>query len=164
VLKHKWRHGGFARRFTQSRPVRIKRDDREEDASVDFSLSLEDLSVVAVECDANTATDYIRLGGPATATPLRLRLQDGTVLGPDQVDLGGLTAVNWTVFTDSKLNPQLSADAQMRQWQETAYRDGYRHLARPFGYFPEGVIDIDYVRVEGAIKHVFFLGSFSIAF
>lgn len=159
VLKNKWRLGGFARSLTQTQPVRIKRGDREEDATVDLSLSLDDLSVAAVECDANTATDYVRVGGPATGTPLILRLQDGTVMRPDQVDLGGPAALNWTVFTDPTLNPLLSSDAQMRQWQERAHMDGYRHLARPFAYFPEGGIDVDYARVEGVITHIFFLGS-----
>jgi hypothetical protein len=164
VLENKWRHGGFYRRLSSDQAVRIKRNGHEEDASVHFDLSLDDLDAVAIETDANTATDFLRLGGSATATPRYLRLADGSVHGPDEVDLGAATNRGWTVFTGPSLTAHPGADWQLRLFQARASEDAYRHLSRPFAAFPDTGVDLDYIRLEGVEKHLFFLGNCREAF
>lgn len=159
LLKSKWRLGGFYRQLNGDIGVRIKRDDREEDATVHFDFSLDGLTVASFETDANTRTDYLRLGGPATATPRFLRLQDGSVYGPDKVKLGEPVSEDWNVHTSPALEEALSSDWQLRTFQLQASHDAYRHLGRPFAHFPDHGVDVDYIRLEAVEKFIFCLGE-----
>jgi hypothetical protein len=159
VLKNKWRLGGFSRRLHAEVGVRIKRGDREEDASVYVDVRLDGLDTGLLETDANRRTDFLRISGPATATPRFLRLQDGSVHGPDEVDLGEPVAQRWTVSTTPALDESPTSEWQMRVFQMEASRDAYRHLARPFANFPELGNDVTYTRVEGVEKFIYCLGN-----
>jgi len=159
VLKNKWRLGGFYRHLNTDIGVRIKHGDREEDASVHFDVSLDGLDVAVLETDANTRADRLRIGGPATATARFLRLQDGSVYGPDKVDLGEPTTQVWTVNTTPALDETQSSEWQLRLFQMEASHDAYRHLGRPFANFPDQGVDVDYTRVEGVEKFIFCLGN-----
>jgi hypothetical protein len=164
VLRHKWHLGGFYRQLSSTRDVRIERDGDEEDAGIHFDLALDGLEVVSLETDANTRTDFLRLGGPATATPRYLQLADGSQHSPDETGLGGPSSQSWTVFTSPTLDPQPSGNWQEERFQQHASTDAYRHLARPFAAFPEEGVDVGYTRLEGVEKHMFCLGDCEEAF
>lgn len=158
ICKHKWRLGGFDRRITIERPIKITRDGREEDAYLHGILQFNSLDYVTIETDSNTRTDYIRLGGMSEGIPQYIRLRDGTIVGPDQVDFGNPQTTPWSLFTTLSVTPVWSPDPEVREIQLRAHLDAYRHLARPFARFPDWMYVV-YTRVEGVTKFIFVLGE-----
>jgi hypothetical protein len=160
LLKYRFRLNGLPRELAFDQPVRITRDGQEEDARVFGVIRLLTLDSVSVETDSNLRTDLIVLGGTGTIVPQFLRLNDGTNVGPDQVDLGGDQDSPWRVATGIAVNASLSGDPQTRAFQTRVRQDGYRHLGRPFAN--EAISSrstVLYARTEGVTKQLFFLGA-----
>ncbi len=168
VFKHKFRLGGFYRHITAEVPVKVTRKGKTEDATENVVLELTNLDIVSIELDANSAIDYIRLGGypgSAVLTPQSVRLGDGTIVGPDKVDLGPPLKLPWTVFTRAETVEALSSDQQIKSFQLSAHKDAYQHIAKPFARFPEDdSLQVMYTRTEGVIKMVYFLGNIGSVF
>jgi hypothetical protein len=159
VFHHKWAHGAFARFFWVQNEIAVKRDGNDETATARGTMSLDSLDAVAIETEANSARDYVRIGGSATMTTNDLVLQDGRVLGPDKVDLGAPMATPWTVYTDFSITPLYSSDPQMRTFQIRAHNEAYRYIARPFATpSVETLASVSYARTEGIPRRVYFLG------
>jgi hypothetical protein len=160
VMHHKWNRGGFHRTLPATQEIRINRNGAEQDATVLGSLHLNSLDVINAEMDSNSRSDYVRLGGAATLEPLGLRLSDGTELGTDQVDLGPIQDASWSTFTQPQIDPPAVPDLDLRQFQQRAHVDGYRHLARPFARCPADpwAASIGYTRLEGVSGHLLSCG------
>jgi hypothetical protein len=163
VFKHKWRLGGFDRQLRIDRTIKVERDGNVEDATLEGVLRLDSLDYVSIDTDADTRSDYIHVGGSATGIPQRIRLGDGTIVGPDQVDFGAPQGAPWGVFTALSVKLDLSSDPEIAQFQLRAHLDAYRHVARPFARFPR-TLKIWYTRTEGVTKHIFVLGDLPRAF
>jgi len=158
IFMHKWAQGAFYRTFPAQNTVQVKRNDHQEDATIFGTLHLDSLDWVSIECEANTGTDYVRIGGSATATATSIQLQDGTILGPNDVDMGPPNQNPWSVYTNFDINPSLSSDPEMRAFQIQAHYEAYQYCARPFAN--SDATEVMYARTEGVLKRVFFLGTF----
>ncbi len=166
VFKHKWNQGGFYRQFAIQNQVVIKRNGDQQNATLNGTLVLDSLDFVRIETEANTGTDYVRIGGSATITPTSLQLEDGTIVGPDKANLGDPQSAPWSVYTNFGIDPPLSSDAQLRAFQIQAHDDAYQFIARPFAASPAdtAAVQIDYARTEGVPQRVFFLGMLPTVF
>lgn len=165
VVRHKWNEGGFDRSIGLANNVslKVKRDGRDstEDATVYGRLLLNTLDVVALVPHADLRTDLLALGGQARAVPDRVVLVDGTVLTPDNADLGPSQDTDWAVNVAASVSAPWEPDPELRDFAIQAHRDGIRHLARPFSRFPTGfgLPDVQYTRTEAVQKRMFFLGQ-----
>jgi hypothetical protein len=170
IVRHKWNEGGFDRSIGLANNVSLKvqRDGRDstEDAMVFGRLLLNTLDVVALVPHADLRTDVLSLGGQAQAAPDRVVLIDGTVLTPDNADLGPVQDANWAVDIAASISMSWEPDPELRDFQAQAHRDGIRHLARPFSRFPTGFgfPDVQYTRTEAVQKRMFFLGQLPVVF
>jgi hypothetical protein len=164
VVRHKWNEGGFDRSVGLANNVslKVKRDGRDstEDAMVFGRLLLNTLDAVELVPHPDLRTDVLSLGGQAQAVPDRVVLVDGTVLTPDNADLGPVQNTNWAVDISAAISVPSDPDPELRDFQMQAHRDGIRHLARPFSRFPTafGFPEVQYTRTEAVQKRVFFLG------
>ncbi|MCB2376963.1 hypothetical protein LGH70_05185 [Hymenobacter sp. BT635] len=166
VIRHKWNQGGFDRSVGVARKVslRVKRDgrDRDEDAWVYGRLLLDSLDEVALQPHADLRGDLLLLSGQARGVADRVVLTtDGTVLTPENADLGPPEAATWAVNLAASLTLPWEPDAELRDFRQRAHTDGLRHLARPFARFPFTYLmpDVEYVRTEAVLKRMFFLGQ-----
>jgi hypothetical protein len=165
VIHHKWNKGGFDRSMGVATNVslKVKRDGRDstEDAMVFGRLLLNTLDVVALVPHPDLRTDVLSFAGRAQAVPDRVVLVDGTVLTPNNADLGPVQDTNWGVDMKASISAPWNPDPELRDFIAQAHRDGIRHLARPFSRFPTGFgfPDIQYVRTEAIQKRMFFLGQ-----
>jgi hypothetical protein len=165
IVRHKWNEGGFDRSIGLANNVSLKvqRNGRDstEDAMVYGRLLLNTLDVVTLVPHADLRTDLLALGGQAQAVPDRVVLADGTVLTPDNADLGPTQDTVWAVNVEASVSTPWEPDPELRDFQAQAHRDGIRHLARPFSRFPTGfgLPEIQYTRTEAVQKRVFFLGQ-----
>jgi hypothetical protein len=163
LIRNKWRHGGFDRSLRLSRTIRVNRGGNEEDATLRGRMILDSLTFVTVALDADSRADYVRLGGYGRGIPDDILLQDGTVVGPDQVDFGDPTNTPWSLYTLPSVLPQWSSDPEIREFQSRAYWDAYRFMARPFLRNPQSAV-VRYTRLEGTTQLFFGLGDIPSAF
>jgi hypothetical protein len=166
VMRHKWSQGGFDRSLAIDREVsiRVKRDgkERDEDAIVYGRLLMDSLDVVALEPHADLRGDLLYFSGQARGVADRVvLLTDGTVLTPENADLGPQEAASWAVNVVPSLTVPWEPDPELREFQSRAHTDGIRHLSRPFARFPElsNSPAVGYARTEAILKRVFFLGQ-----
>ena len=170
IVRHKWNEGGFDRSIGLANTVslKVRRDghDSTEDATVFGRLLLNTLDVVALVPHADLRTDVLSLGGQAQAIADNVVLVDGTVLTPDNADLGPVQDANWAVDIAATIAVPWNPDPELRDFQAQAHRDGVRHLARPFSRFPTGFgfPEVQYARTEAVQKRVFFLGQLPTVF
>jgi hypothetical protein len=172
VFQHRWKNGGFYRRFQFEVPVVVMRNDgTSEDAILSGVQWLDTLDEVTIETNSNTRTDGVRLAGVSNVTAQYVRLGDGNVVGAEQVDIGDLQDKPWGVFTTIKIQPEYSDNAQLREFQWRAQKGVYQHIAKPFARFqsPNDIqqyglsrepIPPAYIRTEGVTKQIFVLGNF----
>jgi hypothetical protein len=160
LFHHQWNRGGFGRTLSLSQTTKVVRSGRKEDAQLVGTLRLDSLSIVSIEADSNTRTDYIKIGGAAEAIPEFIVLNDGTRLGPDQVKFGDPKQATWSLLTSIDIHPQLSADPQVRDFEMRAYLDAFRHIGRPFAWYPDlTAIRMIYTRIDAVTKQVYLLGN-----
>lgn len=170
IIRHKWNGGGFDRsiRLSNNVSLKVKRNGRDstEDATVFGRLLLNTLDVVALVPHPDLRTDVLSLGGQAQAVPDRVLLVDGTVLTPDNADLGPVQDTNWGVDIATTISAPWNPDPELRDFTAQAHRDGIRHLARPFSRFSTGFgfPNVQYARTEAVQKRIFFLGQLPVTF
>ena len=167
VLKHKWRLNGFARSFPLKRSIVIHRDGQPEDATLEGTLTLDTLEFVRVECDSSTRTDFIGIGGLATSRAQQIRLADGKVLGPTDLNTEKIKVETdfmfpWGLVTGLGIQPSPAQDPAIEAIQQQAHLDGYQHLTRPFAHPTAGGggIQIEYTLVAGVTHHILIVGRF----
>jgi hypothetical protein len=165
VLRFKWRLGGFVRSLPLAQTIQVQRGDTVEDATLRGQLSVDGLDQVSIETDSNTRTDYVRLGGPATARASDVLLRDGTVLSPAEVTGAAPKPTRWTVFTGLDTAPSYVSDPLLREFARRAREDAVIHLTRPFTH-PSAVPEItsSHAAVAGVTRHVIALGLIHDAF
>lgn len=167
VLHHKWNQGGFDRSLAISNKVsvRVKRNgnERDEDAMVFGRLQLKSLQAVALKPHPDLRTDVLVLDGEAEVITDSLELlADGTMLSPNDVDLGPPADTFWGVNLRPDLNVPLESDPELREFQSRAHADGLQHLSKPFANFPldtPNAPKVQYSRTEAVLKRVFYLGQ-----
>jgi hypothetical protein len=170
ILKNKWNMGGFDRQLPINAPVAVEMSDGSTDnATLYCILNLNTLDSETIETNSDTRTDYIRLQGMASLVPQYLTLSDGTILGPNDVDLGTPQENPWAALTSIVIDGNLSDNAELREFQIRASEDGYTHLIRPFALHPKNLsegelIRIDYLRLEAVSKLLFALGHFLVTY
>ena len=166
VFKFKWRIGGFDRSFRLKRRIEISRDGNLEDADLKGRLDLQSLATVVFATDSDTRQDFIQIGGQARSVPTEIVTSDGIVLGPGDVDFGSPQATPWSMATRPAVGPDLSSDPEVREFQERAHIDAYRHIARPFATFTTrpGSVTPQYTRLEVVTRYIFFLGQIPMVF
>jgi hypothetical protein len=159
VLRFKWRLGGFVRSLPLAQTIQVQRDGEVEDATLRGELSLEGLDEVSIETDSNTRTDYVRIGGPATARATDVLLRDGSVLAPAEVTGAAPKATRWTVFTGLDATAPQVSDPLLREFARRAREDAVVHLTRPFTH-PSAApaITSSYAAVAGVTRHIMALG------
>ncbi len=162
LFRYKWRIGGFMRRFTITTPIVVERDGREEEASLEGNIDLENLDGADIYLNPDTEEDCLRLQGNGTVTPSRIVLRDGTVItGADieDVNFGSPEGFRWSLLTSYReARPEETFTAELLAFLESARRDGYRYLSRPFAQGRANA-PITYHHIDGVASKVFFLGD-----
>jgi hypothetical protein len=168
VFRYKWRNGGFLRRLQLEKNITIKRNGHDENATMVGTLTLQSLDVIAVEVNSNTRRDDIRLAGRADAKADRIILNDGSVVDQHTpnagLDFGNIQHTQWSISTQQQLVYQPSSTLTIRQFEQRARMDAYRHLARPFAHYDDYQTRLVYTRTEGVSKQVFYLGDIPFLF
>ena len=148
--------------------IKIKRNGHEENATLNGTLTLRTLDVIAVEVNSNTRRDDIRLGGQADSKANYIVLSDGSVVdqnnAPEGLDFGNIQHTQWSISTLPQLTYNPSSTPTIAQFEQRARQDAYRHLARPFAHYVDLQTIIVYTRTEGVSKQVFYIGEIPTVF
>ncbi len=165
VFRHKWNLGGFDRALgiisrVQGQVVRDG-EQQTEDVEVYGVLDLLSMDTVSIETDSNTRMDDIFLVGQArlTATSVKLLFDDQTATA-EEAGLNTPWDLGWGVKCQLTVQGPLDPNAEVREFQIKATRDGGRHITCPFAFFldNDSRVSPTYTRVYGIAKCILALG------
>jgi len=166
ILKYRWRLGGFRRSLSLSQSFQgMDSNKNPVNGTLYGYLSLNSLDIVSIECDSNSRTDYIRIGGSSTAYATSITLDDGSDVDPKNIELGDPAYTPWNLFTSVELDQEFSPDNEIKLFQIQAHDDAYQFLGKPFANFPVAAPPtLIYTRTEGISKQVLFIGNIATIF
>lgn len=157
MFKHKWAlPGKFERTLPLSAPLTVTVNNQAMDVTLEGTLQLNTLDVVSIEPDANTRTDVLSLQGTSTVTAKDVVTQDGTHIGPDQVDFGPPQDFPWSFRSTLKINVPFDSRPGLRAFETKAYNDAFNFIARPFPDLADpSPVSPYYVRVDAVAHRIY---------
>jgi hypothetical protein len=157
LFKHKWGlPGRFSRTIPVSAPIHANVNNQGVDVTLDGTLQLNTLDVVTIDSDANTRTDVLSIQGTATVTVNDAVAQDGTRIGPDQIDFGPPEDVLWAFKSALLINAAFDTRPGIRTFEMTAYKGAYNFIARPFANLSDpSPVSPYYARLDAVVHRVY---------